>query len=263
LGRELLKSADRLIVLNANYILTDSESQRVFLERETVVKSGQAVVLGAGSISCVDLDRFRPNEEVRQRIRVEWGGAPNAYFLLFVGRLNHDKGVLDLARAFAELSRDFDDIWLAGVGPDEARINNEFERYCGIALSRMRRISYTATLANAMIAADVFALPSYREGFGSVVIEAAACGIPSIGTNIYGLSDAIIDGKTGILIPRSDICALEVAMARLALNGDERRVMGEKARMRVVDEFQQCIIVNALLAFYKHTLDSKHQQALS
>lgn len=65
LGRELLKSADRLIALNANHILTNSESQRVFLERETVVKSGQAVVLGAGSISGVDLDRFRPNKEAR------------------------------------------------------------------------------------------------------------------------------------------------------------------------------------------------------
>ena len=191
------------------------------------------------------------------------GGPPNACFLLFVGRLNHDKGVLDLERAFAELSRDFDDIWLAVVGPDEAGISNEFERYCGIVLSRMRRISYVATPEHAMMAEDVFVLPSYREGFGNVVIEAAACGIPSIGTNIYGLSDAIIDGKTGILIPRSDISALEVAMTRLALNGDERRVMGEKARMRVLDEFKQCIIVNALLAFYKHTLDSKRQQALS
>ena len=89
-----------------------------------------------------------------------------------------------------------------------------------------------------MRAADVICLPSYREGFDTVIIEAAACEIPSIGTNIYGLSDAIIDGKTGILIPRSDISALEVAMTRLAPNGDERRVMGERARMRVLDEFQ-------------------------
>ena len=56
---------------------------------------------------------------------------------------------------------------------------------------------------------------------------------------------------------------LFVFRGRLALNCDERRVMGERARMRVLDEFQQCIIVNALLAFYKHTLDSTHQQALS
>ena len=98
---------------------------------------------------------------------------------------------------------------------------------------------------------------------GTEGIEAAACAIPSIGTNIYGLSDAIIDGETGILIPRSDIAALEVAMTRLALGGDERRVMGEMARMRVVDEFQQRIIVDALIAFYKHTLDSNRQRALS
>ena len=193
-----------------------------------------------------------------------WNGGAAKYVFIIIYRSSESRqGSARFGASLRRTFRDFDDIWLAVVGPDEAGISNEFERYCGIVLSRMRRISYTATPEHAMMAEDVFVLPSYREGFGSVVIEAAACGIPSIGTNIYGLSDAIIDGKTGILIPRSDISALEVAMARLALNGDERRVMGEKARMRVLDEFQQCIIVYALLAFYKHTLNSKRQQALS
>ena len=50
-----------------------------------------------------------------------------------------------------------------------------------------------------MAAADVFCLPSYREGFGMAIIEAASAGIPSIGTRIYGVTDAIDEGKTGCL----------------------------------------------------------------
>jgi glycosyltransferase involved in cell wall biosynthesis len=251
LGRELLKSADRVIALNANHILTDSESQRVFLERETVIKAGQAVVLGAGSISGVDLERFRPNEEVRQRIRVEWGVPPNACLLLFVGRLNHDKGVLDLARAFAALSRDSDDIWLSAVGPDEAGISNEFERCCGIALTRVRRVSYTSTPEQAMAAADVFVLPSYREGFGSVVIEAAACGIPAVASRIYGLTDAVEENVTGLLHPPGDVTALSECLRRLCTDSTLRLKMGNAARARVQADFSASTVTAALVDYYE------------
>ena len=165
--------------------------------------------------------------------------------------------------AFLNLATACPKLHLVLAGPDEAGIEASIKSMLKPVLNRLHSVGFVKCPEQYMAASDFLLIPSHREGFGSVVIEAAACGIPSIGTNIYGLSDAIIDGKTGILIPRSDISALEVAMARLALYGDERRVMGEMARMRVLEEFQQCIIVNALLAFYKHTLDSNRQQALS
>jgi glycosyltransferase involved in cell wall biosynthesis len=256
LERELLKRADRVIALNANHLLTDSESQRVFLESETVVKVGQAVVLGAGSISGVDLERFRTNEEVRQQIRVEWGVPSNACLLLFVGRLNHDKGVLDLARAFAELSRNSDNIWLAVVGPDEAGIINEFYRCCGIALSRVRRVSYTATPEHAMMAADVFVLPSYREGFGSVVIEAASCGIPAVASRIYGLTDAIEENVTGLLHPPGDVAALANCLMRLCTDNTLRLKMGSAARARAQVDFSASTVTAALVDYYEKLLAS-------
>ncbi len=254
LGRMLLKIADRVVVANANHVLTDSESQRRFLESEAVVPRGKAMVLGAGSISGVDLERFRPVEEIRTRIRVEWGVPPNACLLLFVGRLNRDKGVLDLAQAFSELSRDLDDIWLAVVGPDEAGISGEFDRLCGNALSRVRRINYTTTPEHAMMAADVFVLPSYREGFGSVVIEAAACGVPAVVSRIYGLSDAVEENVTGLMHPAGDVAALCDCLRRLCTDRDIRLKMGNAAYARAQANFSMQMITAALVDYYDKIL---------
>jgi glycosyltransferase involved in cell wall biosynthesis len=84
---------------------------------------------------------------------------------------------------------------------------------------------------------DVLCLPSYREGFGTVVIEAAAMGIPCVGTNVYGLKDSIVDGDTGILVPPRNPEALGDAMKFLIDNPEVLAVMGSKARKRVCEEF--------------------------
>lgn len=255
LMRELLKSADRVIAANANHILTDSVSQREFLEREGVVRSGQAEVLGAGSISGVDFERFHPDEEMRKRIRSDWGVPLMACLLLFVGRLNRDKGVLDLAQVFAQFSHDHDDVWLAVVGPDEAGIGNEFERLCGKALSRVRRVNYMATPEHAMAAADVFVLPSYREGFGNVVIEAAACGVPAVASRIYGLIDAVEENVTGLLYTPGDIADLRNCLQRLCVDSALRLKMGTAARVRVKKYFSMHTVTAAHLTYYEKLFD--------
>ena len=88
-----------------------------------------------------------------------------------------------------------------------------------------------------MAIADFLVLPSYREGFGTVVIEAAAMGIPTIGTNIYGLSDAIIDGETGVLVPVKDSSQLAIAIKLLLTETNYRVKLGDAAASRVKKEF--------------------------
>lgn len=253
-GRALLKSADCMVSANANHILTDSHSQRDHLESEAVVHQGQAEVLGAGSISGVDLERFRPDEQIRKRIREEWGVPHNACLFLFVGRLNRDKGVLDLAQAFTDLALERDDIWLVVVGPDEEGIANGFERICGAAMSHVLRIDFTSTPEQAMAAADVFVLPSYREGFGSVVIEAAACGIPAIASRIYGLTDAVEENVTGLLHPPGDVTALSDCLRRLCTDSTLRLKMGNAARARAQADFSMQTVTSALVDYYDKLL---------
>ena len=253
-GRLLLKSIDCLMAANATHILADSLSQCEFLEKERIVRQGLIKVLAKGSISGVDLDRFRPDEVVRLRIRQEWGVPPNACLLLFVGRLNRDKGVLDLAQAFADISFQRDDIWLVLVGPDEAGISKEFERLCGDTFSRVIRVNFTPTPEHAMAAADVFVMPSYREGFGSAVIEAAACGIPTVASRIYGLTDAVEENVTGLMHSPGDVAALSDCLRRFCNDRELRLKMGNVARVRVEENFSMSMVTKALVTYYEKLL---------
>lgn len=253
--RLLLKSADFIAAKNSNHLLIDSRSQRQFLEHENVVLHGQADVLGAGSISGVDFEKFRPNELKRKMIRAKLGVPPDGCLFLFLGRLNQDKGVLDLARAFAILSRNQSGAFLAVIGPDEGRIGNDFDRLCGTAISRVYRSDYTETPEEFMAAADVFVLPSYREGFGSVVIEAAACGIPSIASRIYGLTDAVEENVTGLMHPPGNIDALVDCMKAFCVDSALRCAMGTAARVRALSNFSMDQVSAALVAYYAAFLD--------
>ena len=108
-----------------------------------------------------------------------------------------------------------------------------------------------------MTAADVFCLPSYREGFGQVAIEAAACGLPVIASRIYGVTDAVADGETGLLHPPGDIEALERHMETLLEQPESRRRLGSAGRSRALSEFSADRVSQALLDYYRGITDKQ------
>jgi len=100
----------------------------------------------------------------------------------------------------------------------------------------------------------VLCLPSYREGFGSVVIEAAASGVPAVASRIYGVVDAVADGRSGLLFTPGDIDDLARKLGLLLADEASRRRMGSAARARVLAEFSQERLVGALEARYREIL---------
>lgn len=242
--RALLKFMDWLIAKTATHVLAVSDSERQFLEEEGVTRPGQIRVLGSGSICGVDTSHFRPDPEARTEIRARYGIPDDAVVCLFLGRMTVDKGVFDLVRAYAECVESHPDLWLVLVGPDEDDVAPRLRAMLGD--ERVRRLvvsGFTHEPERFVAAADFLCLPSYREGFGMVVIEAAAAGIPSIGSRIYGVSDAIVDGETGILVPPGNVSELSAALA--LLSGDEtlRARYAQAARQRVENAFRQDKVV--------------------
>jgi glycosyltransferase involved in cell wall biosynthesis len=101
-----------------------------------------------------------------------------------------------------------------------------------------------------MAAADIFCLPSYREGFGMTIIEAAACAVPAVASRIYGITDAVVDGKTGLLIPCGDVAALTQALLKLILEDNLRQQMGNAARVRALELFSATYFTREMVNLY-------------
>jgi len=249
--RVLLKGLDRLTAALATHLLVDSPSQVDFLVSQGVAPREKMRVLAQGSICGVDTVRFHPDDSARAEVRAKLGLPQEALVFLFVGRCTFDKGLLDLARAFEALCSERDDVYLVIVGPDEEGVFPAMLRLCPRAADRVRRLDYTDVPERVMAAADVFCLPSYREGFGSVVIEAGAAGIPSIGSRIYGVTDAIQDGITGLLHKPHDALDLLAKMRHMVQDPDLRSTMGSRARARAEQEFAQDVVTAALLNYYE------------
>jgi lipopolysaccharide/colanic/teichoic acid biosynthesis glycosyltransferase len=256
LARRMLKAMDRMIAGCASYTLADSPSQRDFLVREHVVRGSKISVLGSGSVSGVDPERFRPADGARQAFRQRLGIPDSDVVLLFAGRLHRDKGVLDLARAFAALAAEQENVHLLCVGSDEHNLRTTIAAHCEPHSRRVHFEDFMEAPEHAMAAADVLCLPSYREGFGSVIIEAAAARVPAVASRIYGIIDAVVEERTGLLHKPGDVGELLAQLRRLASAPELRATLGRNARERVCREFAQNTITTALLNLYARLLSA-------
>jgi len=252
--RLLLKNIDRITVKNSTRLLSDSFSQIAFLANEGLVKTHQVEIIGSGSICGVDGNRFQPSSYQRRMVRESLGIPDVGLIMLFLGRLNRDKGILDLSQAFSQLARQRDDVWLVVVGDYEEDIGDDFNSYCGRALARVRRVDHTDFPEYFMAAADVFVLPSYRESFGITVIEAAACGVPSVASRIYGLTDAVVEDKTGLMYPPGDVPAMRDCLMRLCTDSILRLRLGNAAKARADVEFSMDKVTAELVAYYQRVV---------
>jgi glycosyltransferase involved in cell wall biosynthesis len=248
--RWLLKTADKCIAALATDVLVDSPSQHNFLIQEGVVSAKGSAVLGKGSICGVDTKRFSPSGLVRQQVRADMGSADDALVCLYLGRLNRDKGVMDLAAAFAQVAEKNlrAELWV--VGPDEDDMFAQMQAVLHASSQQVRRVGYTNEPERFMQAADLFCLPSYREGFGSSVIEAAACGIPALVSRIYGLTDAVVEGETGWMHEAGNVQDLAAQLNALLQVPTQMQRRGEAARVNVERMFEQSLITDAIVSFY-------------
>jgi glycosyltransferase involved in cell wall biosynthesis len=259
--RVLLKGLDQVIGRLSSFALVDSTSQRDFLIEERVVRAEKSTVLGAGSVAGVDIHRFSPNRAVRDEVRAEMGIPDDMPVVLFLGRLTRDKGVADLVQAFTVLAERYLNLGLVMAGPDEGELENLQEMLVG--KKGQERVWFpggTRQPERYFAAADVFCLPSYREGFGIVILEAAATGLPTVGSDIYGVRDAIVDGETGVLHRPADSKDIERALTRLIDDPTLRKKYGEAALKRARSVFSQDVMIDHFSAFHASINKPKGQK---
>lgn len=262
LKKWLVQWSDRIIAQLNSMCYADSFSQKEFLVSNRIVSSDKIKVIGNGSLAGVDIARFSSHfsEEEKIKLKAALKIDQSAKILLFVGRVTREKGFFELLEAVKHIIQHGHNIVLIVIGPFEQQNENEVrviaEQYCG---DRVRFMGFQKDPESYMAITDLLCLPSYREGFGTVVIEAGAMQVPVVGTNIYGLTDAIVNGKTGILVEPRNAIQLANAIEKLITDDAFRLKLGLQAQERAINEFSSTQCDELLIKEYKRLLNIKQE----
>lgn len=253
--RWLYKTLDRLVVILNSACLTDSPSQSEYLFSHGISLYGRPLpVLGSGSLVGVDLERFDPVRiSNTSKLTRESLGLNGEHFLVaYIARKSRDKGAIDMLMGFNLVKYKKPHMRLLFIGPDESQ--GEIESLRKLVPSIFESVIEIGAVSNHeeyLYVSDLLCMPSYREGFGSVVIDAAALGVPSIGSRIVGLVDSISDGVTGVLHPPGDITGLALLLTRLDEDRSLLLSLGRNARARTQDNFSSETMCQLIIDFYR------------
>lgn len=262
--RQLLKWTEKLSCRHASQVYCVSESVRKVAIAEGLCPAEKVKVLLKGSINGIDAaQRFNPDRfdaQARDEVRQKYGIPADALVVGFVGRMVRDKGVVELAQAWTKLRKEFPNLHLLVVGgfepqdPIPLEIQKQLESDERVHLAGWLGASAIPKLCLAM---DILALPSHREGFGIVSLEAAAMRLPVVASRVPGCIEGVIPDVTGALVPAYDANALADALTVYLRNPSLRNQHGNAGRMRVLEDFKPEDLSNAIYQEYLRLLKEK------
>ena len=248
--RPLVKALFRFSLSGAgsNVILQNRDDLAFFTDTIGITAERSSLIASSG----VDLQRFQPLDDEQRSARTD-----SCVRVLLAARLLWDKGIAEFIEAARQLKADGKpfELLLAGMPDDgnpaavpEAEVRN------WVAEGLVTWLGHVEDMPALFRTIDIVVLPSYREGLPKTLIEAAACGLPLITTDVPGCREVITDGVEGIVIPARDGHALAAAITKLGGDPALRRRQGEAARRRAVAEFDDRSVNARTVEVYQRTL---------
>ena len=235
--RKLFKAIEKFTCLNSTHIRSVSPLNRQFGIDEGLYEKSKVKVVGNGGTIGVDLNLYDIDNKNnwRRGIRELYGIADTDFVFCFCGRISSDKGSCELLQAFRNLLQSYRNIHLMLIGGEEKNHgigldllewahNCKNVHFCGRIDGKEITHYYSAV--------DALVHPSYREGFGMVIQEAGAMGIPVITTRISGAGEVMVDEESCLLVKPRDTEQLEAAMRRLIQDTELVRILGKNAYKR-------------------------------
>lgn len=256
LKRLLFEAIERFCCYSANQILAVSRSNYDFLIDHRLCQESKLKVINKGSSHGVDYNKFDPNKkevEIQKQIYKKYGLSKNDFIFGFVGRMVKDKGIEDLAEAWKEFSKKNKGVQLVLVGPQiEPRdmVSKECYRY----LNNEKTVHLVNDVKNPYNYYSIFSvviLPSYREGFPNVILEAGSMGLPSITSDSLGCIDSVIDGETGLVFETGNVKQLVEKMEMLYNNNKLIEKIRVNVRGHIIKNYDPIKIADEILKIYR------------
>jgi glycosyltransferase involved in cell wall biosynthesis len=263
--RWLLSGLQRMTSAVSHRVVCVSPSVRDAAIAHRVIEPHKALILGPGTCNGVDTARFSRRDEVIRAaadLRAELGISHQERVVGFVGRLARDKGIVELERAWRTV-RARHDAHMVLVGGGELGDPVPTETMWRLRDDpRVHLVGLQRDLPPWYALMDVLVLPTYREGFGTVLLEASAMEVPVVATRTTGVVDAVADGETGTLVPVADSNTLASAIDRYLVDRAFAELHGAVGRRRVVAEFESRVVWARWLEFYRGLLRDAAADAL-
>lgn len=249
--RFILKTMERITCLCATKVIPEGDGVKETLRREHITRKPLQKI-HHGNINGIDLEHYTRTPEVMQRATEIRNGSEDFTFI-FIGRMVRDKGINELVAAFDRLNREMPATKLLLVGKFEDELDPVLPETKQIIENnpKIEFAGYQNDVRPFLVASDVAVLPSYREGFPNVVIQAGAMGLAQIVTDINGCNEVVIEGQNGLIIPKQNEEALYDAMRRLATDRELTARMAASARESIATRYRQEDVWAELLKMYK------------
>ncbi len=248
----------------ADAVIAVSNETKTDVERLFQIEPSRLHVIYNG----IDLEEFRPTDQTDALVR--FGIDPRRPYLLFVGRITRQKGIVHLARAIPFMERDFQIVLCAGA-PDTPEIAAEMKAAVSEAQAQRGDVIWVdemvdkKTLVELYSHAAVFCCPSIYEPFGIINLEAMACETPVVASAVGGIKEVVVDGETGFLVPVEQMKEspfepihpekferdLATRINELMANPELRKKFGRAGRKRAEEKFGWGAIAKETIHLYR------------
>ena len=235
---------DRVNIFTSKKIFFDSNAQINFFKKYRI-RSNKFKLIANGSMKGVNTNLFKPNNLLKNEFKDINKLDKESVNILFLGRINLDKGIIELIKVFKKLKKNNKNINLFIYGHDEINIKNLIsniypDNHC-VYIN-----NYTNEPHYIFPCFDIFVLPSKREGFGNSVIEASSCEVPSLTSDIYGLEDSSLNGINSIKYSLDNMQDFEIKFQNLIDDKGLRKNLGKNGRYFVKKNFESSFVITFL-----------------
>lgn len=261
---KLLTFIEKLTYRAANHVWPNSRSLYNYIVAHKLISEKKLHIIGSGSTNGINLARFDTAvlssagiAAVKEQIRF---AADNLY-LLCIGRLVADKGIVELVHVFGRLQQQYPHLRLLLVGDFEA----ELDPLPADVLAQIRNnpgiihITWTQQVEYFMHLAAYFVFPSHREGFPNVLLQAGAMQLPIICSRIAGNVDIVTEGQTGLIFDRADETAMQQQLEYAICHPEEMKAMAAKLHAIIHSGYKRENIWQNMLATYNSLLNLTSQ----